>query len=491
MAYGSVNVPGARMATLGTDGKLDAAQRPSLAGIQGGSNPNLLINWDFRNPVNRNGLEQYQKGVNLDRWICDGEVTLNDGYITVGGNFYQIIPEQEASQYLGKQVTLSVLYHNGTLESGTITFPSAFPDTTQVINVPGTTNLAIALYANKRIQIFRLNGGPHEVVAVKTELGAHQTLAWQNEEGAWELIDPPDYALQYALCSQYSPITGEFVGSQQSNENLLDNWYFPDPINQNGRMEYESGVYTIDRWRAIRCAATLTNSGLICTNTSTSDAYIYQLIDGFDLLYGKAVTLSALIDGILLSVTAVVAENINYGTNIINGVQIRIRANKQLSVWFIDDQPHTVEAVKFELGPVQTLAHKKRNTWVLNDPPLNKALELAKCQRYQLLLIDSPSNFGGPIGYGLVENATDARICIPTPVTMRAKPSLVRLTEGQGPLTIYDSGGAHNVTVDPVAAQGNYNNQVFFILKSTGLTIGPCALRLTNPGGQLLLDANL
>ena len=38
---------------------------------------------------------------------------------------------------------------------------------------------------------------------------------------------------------------------------------------------------------------------------------------------------------------------------------------------------------KLELGPVQTLAHKDENgNWILNDPPPNKALELAKCQRY-------------------------------------------------------------------------------------------------------------
>lgn len=40
-------------------------------------------------------------------------------------------------------------------------------------------------------------------------------------------------------------------------------------------------------------------------------------------------------------------------------------------------------AAKLELGPVQTLAHQDTDgNWVLNDPPPNKALELAKCQRY-------------------------------------------------------------------------------------------------------------
>ena len=42
-----------------------------------------------------------------------------------------------------------------------------------------------------------------------------------------------------------------------------------------------------------------------------------------------------------------------------------------------------VIAAKLELGSTQTLAHQDADgNWVLNDPPPNRALELAKCQRY-------------------------------------------------------------------------------------------------------------
>ena len=420
-------VPGG-VATLDADGKLTAAQRPSLAEIQGGSNPNLLINWDFRDPVNRNGLEQYPKGVNLDRWICDGEVTLNDGYITVGSNFYQIIPEQEASQYLGKQVTLSVLYHNGTLESGTITFPSAFPDTTQGINVPGTTNLAIALYANKRIQIFRLNGGPHEVVALKTELGAHQTLAWQNEEGAWELIDPPDYALQYALCCQYSPITGDFVGSQHSNENLLDNWYFANKdiiINQRNQIEYIGQFYTIDRWvnRGANTKITLQDDGIKYTFGVEIGGF-NQSIENPKRLVGKTVTCSILVDentndstlrfGLNAATSPYAHSSIICAVYIPAGATGLFSTTGKISDSIINDtRPYLnfgilkqnltgstlkIKAAKLELGSVQTLAHKEGDTWVLNDPPPNKALELTKCQRYQSVLTANGNNITIEIG---------------------------------------------------------------------------------------------
>ena len=41
-----------------------------------------------------------------------------------------------------------------------------------------------------------------------------------------------------------------------------------------------------------------------------------------------------------------------------------------------------VDAVKLEFGPVSTLAHKEGDTWVLNDPPPDPALELLKCKKY-------------------------------------------------------------------------------------------------------------
>jgi hypothetical protein len=33
------------------------------------------------------------------------------------------------------------------------------------------------------------------------------------------------------------------------NPNLLDNWYFGNPVNQRGQTEYTAAGYTIDRWR--------------------------------------------------------------------------------------------------------------------------------------------------------------------------------------------------------------------------------------------------
>ena len=63
------------------------------------------------------------------------------------------------------------------------------------------------------------NVGSITMEAIKLELGDHQTLARQNDLGEWEIIDPPNYDLQYALCSQYNPANGEWQGGVSLDAN--------------------------------------------------------------------------------------------------------------------------------------------------------------------------------------------------------------------------------------------------------------------------------
>ena len=84
-------------------------------------------------------------------------------------------------------------------------------------------------------------------------------------------------------------------------------------------------------------------------------------------------------------------------------------------------------AAKLELGPIQTLAHKEGDTWVLNDPPPNYALELAKCQRYHL-----KTGEYARIRASLVVPNT-IQFFVPIPVTMRSKPSIIGTPILSGP----------------------------------------------------------
>ena len=58
--------------------------------------------------------------------------------------------------------------------------------------------------------------------------------------------------------------------------------------------------------------------------------------------------------------------------------------------------------------------------------PPNPALELLRCQRYFLALSGSPNTSPGEIvGVGYFRNSTTFRVMLPTPVAMRATPSLI------------------------------------------------------------------
>lgn len=176
--------------------------------------------------------------------------------------------------------------------------------------------------------------------------------------------------------------------------NLLDNWYFVDPVNQRGEKEYKyAGVgYTFDRWRASEeTKVKLTNNG-VELSSDNKNSYLDQRVDwSIDDLIGKTLTLSVLladaallvgtgtINGTVSATTAVfpVVWGDNWAINLYQTASYifpQLRVNTGYTKTFV--------AAKLELGTVQTLAHQENGRWVLNDPPPNKALELAKCQRF-------------------------------------------------------------------------------------------------------------
>lgn len=94
------------------------------------SNPNILINADFRNPVNQRGQTVYSNGYSIDRWIASSTctITVKDGCIgatnTDANTFiYQKI--EFPKSYIGRTLTLTFSTSNG-LYSITKTIPSQF-----------------------------------------------------------------------------------------------------------------------------------------------------------------------------------------------------------------------------------------------------------------------------------------------------------------------------------------------------------------------------
>ena len=555
-------VPGG-VATLGKDGILDESQRPGIGGIAGlenillqkqgkltgnpgqligigedgtakatmyPCNQNLLINWDFTNPVNRNGKITYTHTDNsvreytIDRWEADplGILTITAQGITMlkspeqqGFNLTQFIDNPQS--LAGKQVTFSALIGGNTnivlrVDNGYPTMKSHTGSGAGVVSVTYTLPNAVSTLG---VIIQSVDDdGPAIFIASKLELGNTQTLAHQDEDGKWVLNEIPNYAEQYAICSQYCPITGEFIGSQHSNPNLLINSYFVGggsqqgdgrfPINQRGKTEYENSKaeYKIDQWTGnTGSSKVILKDDCITITQSDSIHWFGQFIEVGNMasFLGKTYTLSVLLkDGSLHygSVTPTVNSG-NYDAFELNGGKVYLQF-----VWgehkflfalnsVAKNGDISIIAAKLELGPIQTLAHKEGDTWVLNDPPPNYALELAKCQRYQLIInsnirqtVPTIANF---VGTGFASSAKQARIFLPLPQTLRAIPTIT--FHGY----IYVSSGSNERQVTGIEVAWGYTANGISLLCTTAdeLSTGnPYVLRILSDA-SIIIDANL
>jgi len=227
----------------------------------------------------------------------------------------------------------------------------------------------------------------------------------------WKKIDTALAAKQDKLTGTPGQVVGFSAGGSASvvqgwsNPNLLDNWYFVDPINQRGQTEHTENGYTIDRW-LIKDGFSLfltSKDGIKLTYGSQGGVWpnLRQVVEPYRFLPGQPVTFSALIrktnSAKFLAVikneskdlfSVVTSDTINDWT-IVTATGEVPSDSKSVYVFFYLNNPSVgdsidIKAAKLEIGSQQTLARQDASgNWVLNDPPPNKALELAKCQRYQ------------------------------------------------------------------------------------------------------------
>jgi len=225
-----------------------------------------------------------------------------------------------------------------------------------------------------------------------------------------------------------------------SNQNLLDNWYFANPVNQRGQTEYTNVNYTIDRWRTYTSVITTLFPDGIRVDASANDyrSIFSQRIGHFKELEGKTVTLSALaklVSGSYFTLSygttydSNITEQAGYYKNteyevvsftfaIPNGMQDHFNVSITPGNKGIVD----VAAMKLELGHRQTLAHKENGVWVLNEVP-NYATELTKCQRYQVVIrLPTWSNFPASGATGTTQNGL--RVAFTIPATMQKNPTV-------------------------------------------------------------------
>lgn len=172
------------------------------------------------------------------------------------------------------------------------------------------------------------------------------------------------------------------------NPNLLDNWYFGNPVNQRGQTGYTGdAAYSIDRWwTQYETTLSIVDGGIkiggkwdvqqYFENTLPNATYTLSLLykdrtgsDPLRLLIGNrtdgdiAQTESKNASGILSITSSTAALNkVNFGFT------------------GSTDNSATIIAAKLELGDTQTLAHKENGVWVLNEIP-DFGEQLRRCQR--------------------------------------------------------------------------------------------------------------
>lgn len=197
------------------------------------SNPNLLDNWYFGNPVNQRGQTSYTgAGYGIDRWTTvnpKSVVLLSDGCLTFYGNDNYTNFEQRIGSiksFAGKTMTLSVLRQE--TNEDTIVgflydegFSQCAVSTSKLIShtftVPEgkTGNLSVFVQHYGADSI----ADPHNLVAAKLELGSQQTLAHQDENGNWVLNEIPDYGEQLARCQRY--FWRSWTGERNTQNSIL------------------------------------------------------------------------------------------------------------------------------------------------------------------------------------------------------------------------------------------------------------------------------
>ena len=184
-----------------------------------------------------------------------------------------------------------------------------------------------------------------------------------------------------------------------TSDNLLNNWYFLDPVNSRGQTSY-TGTFCIDGWYGSdRLSVELTANGVKIIADSTGAGYFRQFTEnGYP---NGTYTLSLLVTDVVLPTDTTTHHVVYFAkpdgkalnqlvrnldapglytfTNTATAddftrVQFDIRAGGSV----------TIASIKLEYGNIQTLAQKdSAGNWVIGDVPPNKDMELLKCIQYK------------------------------------------------------------------------------------------------------------
>lgn len=208
----------------------------ALANLGAGVRPSLLVNGDFRavHVVNQRGQTSYSGGASyfIDLWkLSDSAMSaqISDDHISITSastyhSFKQRI--ENYKELFGKTLTLSALVKGvsgntvgiaigNTNTSTGVYFRERFTCTGNWQLITMTFTLSEISSGDTYLDVICYpefttggTGGTSDWMAAKLEEGSTQTLAYQDDTGAWQLLPQPesDYATQLAKCQRYYQI---------------------------------------------------------------------------------------------------------------------------------------------------------------------------------------------------------------------------------------------------------------------------------------------
>ena len=308
-------------------------------------------------------------------------------------------------------------------------------------------------------------------------------------------------------------ISGSVIATkvQPCNRNLLDNWYFGNPVNQRGKTVYSGAGYGIDRWKAEAVTPNVTTikDGYI---ELSQNALIEQILEEPYSLCEKQVTISALTTTGLYFATATVPskdelsaitadENIGVKYFAVNGnntgyacLQHSKEHATKVMLRAFDGYTVGVIAVKLEIGSQQTLAHQENGVWVPNEIP-DYGEELTKCMRYLQIISTPYDTSGNGVAIGYANNTVDLWVPIPLAVPMRISPTPTIPTGG---VSRFKAGKTSSDVKDITRVTGGWAMQTggacsmrSLIFTSSGLTAGETYALFMRQGAQIVLSAEL
>lgn len=382
------------------------------------TNPNLLDNWYWvgggaagKFPINQRGKNYYAvNDYTIDRWKSvnpwgtsfTAKVATQEGGLVLAGdidtdnpNSYVQFQQIVDNPPYGKEVTLSLLVDTlGADEDGN--YPqiwcgaSAYENITTVGLVSKTFTWSTTQTENY-IRIVLYNGATQassiRIQAVKLEIGSVSTL---------EKDVAPDYGIELTKCiysKADSSDTYSNGGYGRTNPNILVNGYFiggggPNsfPINSRRQTTYTGSTWTVDCWRTWDGGTTLTvgAQGLTFSNNLNGDA-IFQYIKDPSYLYGKTITVSAIINNKVYSATGVASSDCWIATADDDVYSLRFSVDNvsgygYVCVQIVSGKTITIEAIKLETGSVST---------IVGDAPQDRELEYIRSVSYPVFYGDT------------------------------------------------------------------------------------------------------